>query len=299
RAPVALFVYNRVRHTRSTVEALVRNGQARETDLVVFSDGPKTPESAGDVGHVREYIRSIQGFRSLQIVERASNFGLGASVIDGVTSICEKHGRVIVLEDDLPTAPHFLDFMNLTLNTYQGEERVMQAAGYTFRTSVSVSTDAIFLPLTTSWGWATWQRAWKHFDRDARGYERLAKDEALQRKFNLNGHYDYFSLLRRQRDGKRDGWASLWYLSVFLCDGLVLYPRKTLVRNIGFDGSGANPFLRSYDQEPLDPEFQVQTLPRSIEVTPEAEAMLRSLPRPRMTLGGILRRVGSIFRGRS
>jgi GT2 family glycosyltransferase len=239
-APIALFVYNRPVHARQTVEALQKNELAGESDLFIFSDAPKKPEAAAAVGEVRKYIKSISGFKSVIIVERDRNFGLANSVIDGVTRLCDEYGRAIVLEDDLLTSPYFLRFMNEALDRYQNNVQVMQISGHMFPADIPAQTDAVFLPMTTSWGWATWQRAWQGFDPAAAGYETLKRDRTLRRRFNLDGSYNYFGMLEQQLRGEIDSWAIRWYLTVFLRGGLTLFPKKSLVENMGFDGSGTH-----------------------------------------------------------
>lgn len=239
-APIALFVYNRPVHTRRTVEALLKNEPAAESDLFIFSDAAKRPEVAESVCRVREYIRTITGFKSITIVDRDRNWGLANSIIDGVTSVVNRYGRVIVLEDDLVTSMYFLEYMNTALERYQAEDRVMQVSGHVFPIRVHGETDAVFLPMTTSWGWATWARAWKHFDPKSTGYAQLKGDAKLRKRFNLDGAYDYFSMLEAQLAGRVDSWAVRWYLSVFMRGGLTLFPVKSLVENCGFDGSGTH-----------------------------------------------------------
>ena len=80
----------------------------------------------------RSYIRNITGFKSLRIIERDRNFGLANNIIDGVTSIVNEFGRIIVLEDDLLTSPYFLKFMNEALSLYEDEERVISVHGYIY-----------------------------------------------------------------------------------------------------------------------------------------------------------------------
>jgi hypothetical protein len=239
-APIVLFVYNRPVHTRWTVEALLKNKPAAESELFIFSDAPKKPEAVESVREVREYIRTITGFKSVAIVERDRNWGLANSIIDGVTSVVNQYGRVIVLEDDLVTTMYFLEYMNTALERYQEEDRVMQVSGHVFPIRVHGETDAVFLPMTTSWGWATWARAWQHFDPESLGFAGLKADGALRKRFNLDGAYDYFSMLEAQLAGRVDSWAVRWYLSVFMRGGLTLFPVKTLVENFGFDGSGTH-----------------------------------------------------------
>ena len=152
KAPIALFVYNRPLHTRNTVEALLQNAEAKESDLIIYSDAAKTNISDLQVNETRAYIRSISGFKSVLIIEHSENLGLAKSIMDGVTTLCAEYGRVIVLEDDLVVSPHFLNYMNNALNQYNDVEKVMQIAGYMFpmKTGDEIHDDAIFLPFISS-----------------------------------------------------------------------------------------------------------------------------------------------------
>lgn len=294
-APIALFAYNRPLHTRNTLEALARNGLAAESDLFVFSDAPKRPEAAASVREVRSYLATIRGFKSVTIVERQENFGLSRSIIEGVTGLCERYGRVIVLEDDLVVSVHFLEYMNLALARYEHDAAVMQIAGYMFPVDLPLSEDALFLPFISSWGWATWRRAWVHFDPHALGYERLRADPALRWRFDLNGSYSYFKMLTAQQQGRVDSWAIRWYLSVFLRDGLALYPKKTLVNNAGFDGSGVNCAISRFDQDALEAEVRVRLLPEVIAVSSLAPTVMRNMVLKR-SLGVLLNRLLTVFK---
>lgn len=291
-APIALFVYNRPLHTRQTVAALQKNKLASESDLIIFSDAPKRPEAAAAVGEVREYIKAITGFRSVNIVERDRNLGLANSIIDGVTRLCQEYGRVIVLEDDLVTSPFFLEYMNTALARYQNEEQVMQISGYMFPISVAAATDAVFLPLTTSWGWATWQRAWQHLDPAAMGHGVLKDNVDMRHKFNLDGGYDYFGMLKQQMQGRIDSWAIRWYLSVWMRGGLTLFPLKTLVENIGLDGSGTHG-AAAHLISPSSSAFRVVTYPATKIDTTTQRAVYEYLKksRPKFSPGRIIRRL--------
>ncbi len=239
-APVVLFTYNRPWHTRQTLNALKKNNLSELTDLIIYSDGPKNITDCKKVQEVRNYLKTVNGFKRIKIIEREDNTGLADSVISGVTEVINEYSRIIVLEDDLVTAPHFLYYMNHALRMYEKEEKVMQISGHMFDIKIDIETDAVFLPFITSWGWATWKRAWDHFDPLMIGYTELKKDRRLQYKFNLEGSYNYFSMLEAQIQDKIDSWAIRWYLSVFLKSGIVLYPVKSYIENIGFDGSGTH-----------------------------------------------------------
>ena len=238
-APVLLFVYNRPAHVRRTVEALRANLLAAESDLYVYSDAAKDESSLEAVREVRAYVRHIDGFRSVTVVERPQNWGLARNIIDGVTTHVNRAGRVIVLEDDLITAPYFLTFMNDALEAYKDEPRVghIQACDFTQDPSLP---DTFLIRWTGSWGWGTWARAWKHFNPDGRALldELLARK--LDRTFDFDGTYGYTRMLRRQIEGKNNSWAIRWNASLFLRGILSLNVGRSLVQNEGFDGSGTN-----------------------------------------------------------
>jgi hypothetical protein len=238
-APLALFVYNRPRHTRQTVEALLRNELASESDLIVYSDAERDPRSAAAVSEVREFVESITGFRSLRIVRRTANLGLAASIIDGVTAVCGEYGRVIVLEDDLVTAPYFLRYMNQSLKVYENDAAVGSIHGYWYPVDREVP-ETFFLRGASCWGWATWSRAWRFFEPDGRKLLAELRRRKLTDSFDLDGAIAYTQMLKYQNAGKIDSWAIRWHASMFLEDKLQLSPGRSLVRNIGFDGTGTH-----------------------------------------------------------
>lgn len=238
-APILLFVYNRPEHVRRNIQALLKNELAAESELFIYSDAAKDETSQAAVKEVRAFIRSIQGFKKITITERAENWGLARSIIDGVTIQINRYGRVIVLEDDLVVAPHFLQFMNDALETYRDEERVghIQACDFTHDPSLP---DTFLIKWTGSWGWGTWDRAWKHFNADGKALLTELESRKLTYTFDFNGKYGYTRMLRRQIEGKNNSWAIRWNASLFLKGILSLNVGKSLVQNEGFDGSGTN-----------------------------------------------------------
>ena len=238
-APILLFVYNRPLHVRKSIEALLANELAKDSELYVFSDAAKDEISKSDVEEVRRFVHSIDGFKQIHIVEREKNWGLARNIIDGVTQLVNEHGRVIVLEDDLIAAPYFLTFMNDALETYKDEEKVghIQACDFTKDPTLP---DTFLIKFTGSWGWATWKRAWKHFNPNGQEllYELIRRK--LTRQFDFNGKYGFTRMLRRQIEGKNNSWAIRWNASLFLSDILSLNVGRSLIQNEGFDGSGTN-----------------------------------------------------------
>lgn len=238
-APIVLFVYNRPWHTQQTVEALQKNVYASESELIIYADAAKNAQAEEKVQEVRKYIKSITGFKSVKIIEQKTNQGLANSIINGVTEVVNRYGRIIVLEDDIVTSKWFLKYMNDALEVYKDEEKVMQVSGYTYPVDNRDFPETFFLPITSSWGWATWSRAWQYFERNP---EKLVAsfDQDKIAKFNLQGAYDFWSQVISNYKKENHTWAVFWYANVFERQGLVLYSKESLVNNVGFDGSGEN-----------------------------------------------------------
>jgi len=238
-SPIALFVYNRPWHTRQTVESLKRNELASASELIIFSDAAKSEKNDYGVAKTREYIRSIKGFKSVEIVERKVNYGLARSIISGVADVVNKFGRIIVLEDDLITSAHFLRFMNDGLDIFENDERVISIHGYSYPVGEGLP-DYYFLKGADCWSWATWKRGWDLFEPDGVKLLNELKNKNLTYRFDFNGAYPYTRMLEDQTKGINNSWAVRWYASAFISDKLTLYPGKSFVDNIGRDGSGVN-----------------------------------------------------------
>ncbi len=233
-APIAIFAYRRPEHTARLLRSLLSNPEAQTSRVVAFCDGPRSEEDVPLVARTRQVV-AASGLRHLEVVERPHNMGLAASVIDGVTRLCEAHGRVIALEDDLILSGTFLRYMNDALDRYEDEPGVLHVSGFMYPVGLEASCDALFMPFISSWGWGTWARAWRAFDPAPSPGTAVLSDPDLRRRFDLDGSYGFSRMLRRQLAGRSDSWAIRWYLSVFNRGGLSLFPRRSLVENAGFD----------------------------------------------------------------
>jgi hypothetical protein len=221
------------------LESLSRCRRLDECSLKIYCDGPKRAEDTAAVNEAREVAREWAARFDAELIERDSNLGLARSVVNGVSELCDTHGRVIVIEDDFSLSPAFLDYMLSALDRYEDEPSVYQICGYMFPIRHAPQPDAFFLPLTTTWGWATWSRAWRVFDWRPADAESL-RDPEVRRRFNLNNAYPYAEMLERKLNGENDSWGILFWWAVFRANGLVLHPRKSLVWNGGFDASGTH-----------------------------------------------------------
>lgn len=240
-APICLFTYNRLTETRQTVQALQQNFLAPESELVIFSDGPKNKEAVGKVQAVRDYLQSVTGFKSVVVKESQKNKGLANSIISGVTEVIEKHGKVIVLEDDLITAPNFLDFMNQALEHYASYEEVKSINGFSPAIQKNNTSDVYFQTRTFPWGWATWGNRW---DTMIFSKERIKNDiesnKGILEMFKKECGADISKMLLDSVNGINDSWYVRWVYDHFRKNLLALYPRYTLVENSGFNEAGTH-----------------------------------------------------------
>jgi hypothetical protein len=254
-APVALFVYNRPDHTQRTVNSLQANDLASQSDLFVFSDGAKNEIGSAAVQQVRKFVRGIRGFKSVSIIERERNLGLANSVICGVTELCTKFDRVIVMEDDLLTTVDFLAFINQALERYETEPRVFSVSGFNFGLSdpEHYRYDAFCFYRSSSLGWGTWKDRWGHADWDMSDYDSFRIDKKRQRQFNRGGD-DLSNMLALQMHGKIDSWAIRWAYTHFKQDALALLSLQPRVFHIGCDIFATHSRRKSFKQSPLTRE---------------------------------------------
>lgn len=243
-APIALFVYKRAKHTKATLDALANNRLAAESDLFVFSDGPKGDPDAIAVERTRTVIRAAKGFKSVTLVERPSNMGLARSVIGGVSELLKKFECVIVLEDDLLTSESFLTYMNNALQQYRDDPKAFSVTGHTFPGDVlnipgDYPYDTYAGYRCSSWSWGTWADRWQRIDWGMDYFPPLSRDPARQAAFNAGGQ-DLMPMLTLQHEKKIDSWAIRFSYAHHTNDCRCIYPTKTLVRNIGLDNSGTH-----------------------------------------------------------
>ena len=239
-APIAVFCYNRRDALIETVESLKKNFLAQESELFIFSDGPKAGQEK-KVQEVREYIKTIEGFKSVEIYESSENRGLANSLINGITNIISKCGKVIVIEDDIITSPYFLTYMNDALEMYKDDNRVGSVAGYTYPLELSGELpQTYFIRNFECWGWGTWKRCWDLFEPDAQKLMDELKEKNLVSTYNYDDSHFCYDMLQEHIEGKINTWAMRFAASLLLADKLCLCPTKPLAKNIGFGKYGTH-----------------------------------------------------------
>ncbi len=270
-SPIVLFVYNRPEHTLETLNALSNNSLSSQSVLYIFSDGEPnncSNETIERIKQVRLIIREKQWCKEVIIKEAKQNQGLANSVINGVTEIITKHGKVIVLEDDLIPSHYFLDFMNRSLDLYEENQEIFQISGFSFPVKkIKSENSSYFLPLTSTWGWATWKRAWDKIDFECNDYSILKKDKKLAYRFNFNGSYDYKKMFIQQMESQKiSSWGIRFYWNAFKNNALILFPDKSLILNNGWDNSGRH--NDNYNVFPIndwDDKYKINNFPKELK----------------------------------
>ncbi|PSL44940.1 hypothetical protein CLV51_105313 [Chitinophaga niastensis] len=248
-APIVLFVYNRPELTLSTLVHLSKNKEAGESTLYVFCDGPKegaSPEQLALVKKAREIVHQQQWCKEVIVMEAEKNKGLATSVIDGVTEIINKHGKVIVLEDDLAVSPFFLQYMNDGLTKYEHDEKMICIHGYLYPIEIPADykPDTFLIHDPGCLGWGTWTRAWNKFERDTdKVIAQISEKKGLKAEFDFWGGYPFFRMLHQHKKGKVSSWAIRWRAAAYIHDMLTLYPVKSLVRHDGNVATATHHFM--------------------------------------------------------
>lgn len=251
-APVALFVYNRLGNTEKTINSLKANFLSSETDVFVFSDEGKNKKSYKEVNEVRNYLRTVSGFKSFSIIEREENYYLERNIIEGISYVLSKYDSVIVLEDDIVTSPYFLTYMNDAFEKYRDCKKVMHIAGFS-NLSIENMSDTYFTPHMSGWGWGTWRDRWQYFVHYQSREEALkGMSESDIDKIQYGGAFPCL----RSLDRNPIPWDICWELAIYKKGGLCLTPSHTLIKNIGiYNGTHFRNMSffghYEYDRDPL------------------------------------------------
>lgn len=237
-APIVLIVFNRPNHTARVIDALAVNPMAAESDLYVYSDAPRDEADRAGVEGVRNLIRSIQGFRSVNLVERPENYGCRRNVLSAVSETLEGHDRCIVVEDDILASPLFLTYMNQALAQYEHESCLASIGAYTqpFNVPKDYQNPLFICQRHCAWGWGTWKSVWMKLTENLFVLDDGMADPVVQSAFLKACGED----LIRTYERLPDSWDLLVTYKAWTLGLYTLYPMAAMVKNIGRDGSGTN-----------------------------------------------------------
>lgn len=246
-APVIVFTFDRPDHTAQTLKALSENDLSNQSILYIYCDGIKSNSSEKQklrIKEVRKVVRQEQWCKEVHIIESDKNKGLANSIIDGVTDVINKHGKVIILEDDLISSPYFLYYMNSALDFYNKYPSVFSiSANRPPLNKMKIPEDYKYDTFASlrnySTGWATWKDRWNRVDWEMSKLDTILADVNLINAVNRGGD-DLIDLIKMQREGKIDSWAVRFGLEHFVQHAVAILPCISYVDNIGFDGTGTH-----------------------------------------------------------
>lgn len=263
---ICIFAYKRPDHLKRVLDALAANAPAACLPLIVYVDGAKGVADKASVAETTRVAQQARGFLSVEVRSSPENLGLYRSLTGGISEVLSLYDSIIVLEDDILTSPHFLQFMLDGLELYQDSSEVGSITGYTPPITQGLP-ETFFLRGADCWGWATWRDRWALYRHDAKVMALEIRDRGLAREFDLLGHYPYSAMLEGRAAGKNNSWAICWHASCFLAGKLILYPGRSLVSNIGLDNSGehcgpsALLFIKFFDEHSI----KVQKIPQVVD----------------------------------
>tara|TARA_R110002051_G_scaffold324642_1_gene422920 strand:- start:5512 stop:6420 length:909 start_codon:yes stop_codon:yes gene_type:complete len=242
-APVVLFTFNRPKHTAETLSALVTNELVAETNLYIFSDGPRNNEDCIKIKEVRTLLHDMKSqniFKNVIIFESKENKGLANSVISGVSQVFSEYNSVIVLEDDLIVSSDFIKYMNNALTFYENTN-AGSVTGYSpLKIDASKYISRTYaIQRNCSFGWGTWKNVWDEIDWDVKMYDSYRKKYFQRREFNQSG-FDRSIRLDRQMKKNMQSWSIRFGFNLFKMKKLTYYPIKSKIRPNGWDGSGVH-----------------------------------------------------------
>ncbi len=252
-SPIILFTYNRLDETQLAVDSLLKNSLASRSNLYIFSDGPANESDALKVNAVRSYLKKINGFQHVEIIEKETNLGLANSVIQGVTEIMNDYDKVIVLEDDLVVSVNFLDFMNQALDFYNSHPNIFSISGYTLDLPKlkDYPFDYYAGYRASSWGWGTWKNIWNEIDWEINDYNKFKYNFLSQIRFSRGGS-DMPRMLKKQMNGKIDSWAIRWCYNQYKRNLVTIFPSKSKLVSIGAGDSATHTKSISKFQTKID-----------------------------------------------
>ncbi len=240
-APVLIVTYDRLTHLRKTITSLKNNTCADKTDLFVASDYPRCEAESANVDAVRSYLETVEGFKSLNVFVRETNLGVVQNCGLAVQHIFDTYDRIIIMNDDLVTAPGYLQFINGAFEKYGTHKSVFSITGYCppIEISKSYEQDAFFLPRMSAWGCGLTKERYESIRVISQvEFDEFAADRKLSREFTKSGGKDLMAMLERVADGSLEAWDVCCMYTQFLKHQFTVYPSKSLVQNIGFDGTG-------------------------------------------------------------
>lgn len=239
-APVVIFGFNRpdtmqrVLDSLSRCEGLTGQGERRG---YAFIDGRRTERDAEGIGRTLKAVTEFRDrhFPRLEICVRDVNFGCRRNIVTGLTDVLERHGRAIVIEDDVLVSRTFLSYQDAALDRYESDKRIWCVNGWrdrTVRVPPHYGHDVYLSPRNMSWGWGTWKDRWERVDFELKGWPEFRSRECDMERLCAAGR-DLPAMLDAQFEGRLRTWDVQCSYHMVRHGLFAVEPRLALTKNIG------------------------------------------------------------------
>lgn len=243
--PVAIIVFNRPDCTSEILKVLQ---QIKPTHLLVIADGPR-PHVPGDAARcieVRQLIDEMVNW-NCRVDKNYSDFNLGCKrrPETGIDWVFDQVEEAIILEDDCLPDQSFFPYCQSLLQKYRYDERIMMISGYCFFDTPSHRSDSYYFSyLASTWGWATWRRAWRLNDPFLDNWSIISESKLIEKLFPEKVHSKYwYDVFARILDGRlSDAWDYQWQLACWANSGYRIFPKVNLIKNIGHGADATHTF---------------------------------------------------------
>ena len=274
QTPVLILAYNRADNVRGLIELL---RQYRPATVMVVVDGPKPGNTADEerVQAVRDAVSTIDWTESLQTRFRPVNVGLRRSVADAVTWATSEYGQVIVIEDDVRPGPAFIPYLEAMLERYRDDERIMHVSGYNVVPPSELAggpTDSRLTIYPESAAWATWDRAWAHYDDQLAWASRASSRELTEKTGRFTAGLRWRQNFDDAAAGRISSWAYRWLASMWAVGGLTLSPNVNLIEYVGHEDGTHTLMKPAWKDLPVYTGPVAPLLEPSPELDPTADA---------------------------
>ena len=235
-APIVLFCFKRIDTLQLCIHSLQQCPESKDTDLIIFSDTSTDDKTLVLVEKVRDYVKHIDGFKSVTRIYRPQNFGVDNNIIEGIKYMSETYHSFIVVEDDLIVSTSFLNYMNHALIYFERNQNIITISGTNFLKKIPKKYiyDFFIAGISNPWGWATWSNKIKNVDWNLASKEGALKVKVLREEFNWWAS-DRYRMLHRTIKGEIKAWDIRLDYYMFRFNLSTVYCMYNLVKNIGFN----------------------------------------------------------------
>ena len=241
-APIVVFGFNRPEHMNRMLESLCKNSESLYSKVIFFIDGYDDKNNEL-ISETLQVVNKDWGFKEKFVNFREINYGCKFNIIHGISQVLQDSETVIVLEDDLILGKNFLNFMNTSLQKYKDNDKVWAISGWGHPQLLNTKKSSSFSSLTSPWGWGTWKNNWNIFTENKLYNKNLISDlnEKEKNQFLFYGYADYWEeAIKKDLAGENSVWDAYWYQTIYINNGLTLFPNLSHVQNEGFDGTGVH-----------------------------------------------------------